>query len=200
LKSRPGVSSPTQYLAAQITEATDPRQHRPHYICWALWPGYRCAEPWQCQTENRHSLAPCRLPPVLAMEGRNRVAAVLSLELRRWSGTSHRQPTLGRPTNLRRSQARHRCRADNGCHDLIPAAVRVLILHHGRREILWIGTTSPRVPIGSLVNSQKPSAGRKGHDTTFATEIALRAISSVDFGRWAFEIVQPRRGRYAERT
>jgi hypothetical protein len=57
-----------------------------------------------------------------------------------------------------------------------------LILHHGRREILWIGTTLPRVPIGSLVNSQKPPAGRKGHDTTF--------------GRWAFEIVQPRRGRY----
>jgi hypothetical protein len=71
-----------------------------------------------------------------------------------------------------------------------------LILHHGRREILWIGTTSPRVPIGSLVNSQKPSAGRKGHDTTFATEIALRAISSGDFRRWAFEIFQPRRGRY----
>jgi len=97
LKSRAGVSSPTQYLAAQITEATDLRQHRPHHICWALWPGYRCAEPWQCQTGNCHSLAPCRLPPVLAMEGRNRVAAVQPLELRRWSGTSASPAHSGAP-------------------------------------------------------------------------------------------------------
>ena len=54
-----------------------------------------------------------------------------------------------------------------------------------------------RVPIGSLVNSLKHSAGRKRRDTSFATEIALMAISwSGDFGRWAFEIVQPRRGRH----
>ena len=57
-----------------------------------------------------------------------------------------------------------------------------LILHYGRVKSYGLGTTSPRVPIEALVNSQKPSAGSKGRDTTFETEIALRAISSGDFG------------------
>ena len=60
-----------------------------------------------------------------------------------------------------------------------------------------LGQLRIRVPIGSLVNSRKHSAGRKRRDTSFATEIALMAISSSgDFGRWAFGIVQPRRDRH----
>ena len=50
-----------------------------------------------------------------------------------------------------------------------------------------------RMPNGSLVNSPKPSAGRKRRGVSFVTEIARMAILSFgDFGRWVFGIVQPR--------
>jgi hypothetical protein len=50
-----------------------------------------------------------------------------------------------------------------------------------------------RMPIGSPVNSLKHSVGRKRRDTSFVTETApLAILSSEDFGRWAFGIVQPR--------
>jgi hypothetical protein len=96
----PGASSPTQYLAAQITEATDPRQYRPVDICRALWSGSWCVErPGNGQTGNRHSLAPCRFPLVLAME----VAAAWRPSEGAFRAEAadpehqHRQPTLGRP-------------------------------------------------------------------------------------------------------
>src|ERR1035437_6252274 len=54
-----------------------------------------------------------------------------------------------------------------------------------------------RVPNGSPVNSPKPSAGRKRRDILFVIGIAHMAIlSSGDFGRWAFGIVQPRCDRH----
>jgi hypothetical protein len=70
-----------------------------------------------------------------------------------------------------------------------------LILHHGRREILW--RLRSRMPNGSLASSLKHSAGRKRRDTLFVTGIAHMAILwSGDFGRWAFEIVRPDRDHH----
>jgi hypothetical protein len=54
-----------------------------------------------------------------------------------------------------------------------------------------------RVPNGSLVNQLKHSAGSKRRDTSFVTETALMGmLSSEDFGRWAFGIVQPHCDRH----
>jgi hypothetical protein len=55
-----------------------------------------------------------------------------------------------------------------------------LILHHGRREILWMGTTSH--PNAEWIARQLTEA--------FGWEHA------PDFGRWEFEIVRPGRDRH----
>jgi|SRR6516162_8564122 len=55
----PGASPSAQCPAAEITQATELRQHRSADICWAVWLGVECAERLgDREARNRNPLAP----------------------------------------------------------------------------------------------------------------------------------------------
>src|SRR5690348_8725300 len=67
----------------------------------------------------------------------------------------------------------------------------LLIMGHGRRQILWFGVTRIRRPNGSPISSLKRAAGSKSLVTWSGTETAHTAkYSCVGFGPSVFEIAQ----------
>jgi hypothetical protein len=71
----------------------------------------------------------------------------------------------------------------------------LLILQHGRRELLWMGVTAH--PSAEWIACQLTEAcgWRRDHTTSFATVIASTAmLFSVDCGRWAYGIGRPHHG------
>jgi hypothetical protein len=63
----------------------------------------------------------------------------------------------------------------------------LLILQHGRRQILWLGVTATQRPSGSHASSQRPTVGLQRRDTSSVTATLFTATSSfVAFVRWAF--------------
>src|SRR5262245_66584487 len=65
----PRTSTSAERSATQISEASDPREHRPSVACWALPPGSRGAgRSEDYKAGDTDALAPCRLPSVLALE------------------------------------------------------------------------------------------------------------------------------------
>ena len=75
----------------------------------------------------------------------------------------------------------------------------LLILQHGRRQILWLGVTAHPTASGSHVSSPKPSVGQQHQDTSSVTATPSTAIfSSAAFKRWAFVTGRLRRDRHGK--
>lgn len=72
----------------------------------------------------------------------------------------------------------------------------LLILHHDRRQILWLGVTAHPTLNGFRASSPRPMAGKWRRDTSSVTATPSTVTSSsAAFGRWAFGIGRPRRDR-----
>jgi hypothetical protein len=76
----------------------------------------------------------------------------------------------------------------------------LLILQHGRRQIVWLGGhRAPRPLNGSRASSRSPMLGQRHRDTSSVTATPSTAtFSSAVFRRWAFVIGQQRRGRHGK--
>ena len=115
----PRTSASTERSATQIPEASDPREHRPAVVCWALSPVSQCpGGPEDYEAGDADTLAPRWFSSLLALEipTARRPAEYIGGNSLPHPRDERRKPTLGCSADTRRTaQARHRCRTDHGC-------------------------------------------------------------------------------------
>ncbi len=75
----------------------------------------------------------------------------------------------------------------------------LLILQHGRRQILWLGVTAHPTAEWIARQLRRPMVGKQHRDTWSVTATPSTVMSSsAAFGRWAFVTGRPRRDRHGK--